>query len=396
MGGLLSFPPHMKPFELQDLNVLIGPNGSGKSNIIEALELLRSVPTDLASAIRGGGGAKEWIWKGDPAQEVAKIHVEIETGNLFRRHTRPTGSTILYRLEFVTTNSRVEVYDEGIEETEPDPGYADAYFYYRFQKGHPVINIRDTAGGGGATSPRRLQRQDMQPDQSVLAQFKDLDRFPELTWLGRQFGQMQLLRDWTFGRYTPQRKAQAADLPGDFLLPDCSNLALVLNEIEHSQMWSEFTRQFRRFYPGFDRFSTKVSGNTIQIYLHETGLNAPIPATRLSDGTIRFMALLATLLNPSPPPLICIDEPELGLHPDAVAVVTELIIGASERTQLIVATHSATLVSALSNQPDAVVTCEKPGIDTGLNRLDPESLKDWLNNYALGELWEMGELGANP
>ncbi len=96
-----------------------------------------------------------------------------------------------------------------------------------------------------------------------------------------------------------------------------------------------------------------VSGGRVQFYLHEAGFGTPIPATRLSDGTIRFVALLATLLAPSPPPLICIDEPELGLHPDAVSLVSDLIVDASERTQLIVATHSDALVSALSHQPDA-------------------------------------------
>ena len=69
----------MEPFELRPLNVLIGPNGSGKSNIIEALELLRATPTDFAAAIRDGGGAVEWFWKGETSKRVAKI--EVETGD---------------------------------------------------------------------------------------------------------------------------------------------------------------------------------------------------------------------------------------------------------------------------------------------------------------------------
>lgn len=89
LHGLLSFPPDMPPFELHDLNVLIGPNGSGKSNIIEALELLRATPTDLAGAIRDGGGAAEWFWKGKPASKVAKI--EIETAGSSAWRIRPNG-----------------------------------------------------------------------------------------------------------------------------------------------------------------------------------------------------------------------------------------------------------------------------------------------------------------
>ena len=382
MRGLLSFPPDMPAFELQDLNVLIGPNGSGKSNVIEAIELLRATPTDFAGAIRDGGGAAEWLWKGEAAKNVANI--EIETGDQPVGLTNPPELPFRYRLEFVTANTRVEVSDEAIEETAPrDAGMSNPYFYYRFQRGHPVINIRELSDTHhGKTTIRRLQRHDLLPDQSVLAQIKDPDRYPELTWLGRQFGHIQMLRDWTIGRYTAPRKPQPADLPEDRLLPDCVNLALILNKIEHDQVWSEFNRLLRRFFPRFQRMSTKVSGGMIQFYLHEAGFNSPVPATRLSDGTIRFVALLATLLTPSPPPLVCIDEPELGLHPDAVSLVADLLIEASERTQLIVATHSDVLVSALTSTPDAVVACERVGMGTTLRR--PTRFRPTR------------ELGANP
>ena len=134
----------------------------------------------------------------------------------------------------------------------------------------------------------------------------------------------------------------------------------------------------------------------MQFYLHESGFTTPIPATRLSDGTIRFVALLATLLSPSPPPLVCIEEPELGLHPDAVALLADLLIEASDRMQLVVTTHSDVLVSALNTQPEAVIACERPGAGTQLRRLEAEKLASWLDKYRLGDLWRMGELGANP
>ena len=108
MRGLLSFPPDMEPFELHDLNVLIGPNGSGKSNIIEAIELLRATPTDFAAAIRDGGGAEEWLWKGKTEKKFAEI--EIETGDKSTSLTTPSGRGLRYRLEFVSNNTRVEVH----------------------------------------------------------------------------------------------------------------------------------------------------------------------------------------------------------------------------------------------------------------------------------------------
>jgi predicted ATPase len=232
-------------------------------------------------------------------------------------------------------------------------------------------------------------------DQSVLAQRKDPDLYPELFWLGWQFETIQTFREWTFGRYGALRWPQRADLPEQWLLPDSSNLALVLNQIEHKS-GPVFNEYLKRFFPRFERMSTSISGGTVQFYLHESGFRAPIPTTRLSDGTIRFIAMLATLLSPSPPPLVCMEEPELGLHPDAVALLADLLVEASQRMQLVVTTHSDAFVSALTNQPAAIVACERPGAGTVLRRLDPERLADWLDDYRLGDLWRMGELGANP
>jgi predicted ATPase len=119
-----------------------------------------------------------------------------------------------------------------------------------------------------------------------------------------------------------------------------------------------------------------------------------IPATRLSDGTLRYLCLLAILCHPTPPPLICIEEPELGLHPDIVPHLATLLRDASTRTQLIVTTHSDILVDALTDSHDAVIVCEKHDGATRLARLDAEKLRPWLEKYRLGELWTRGEIGG--
>ena len=102
VDGLLSFPPEMETLELSSLNVLIGPNASGKSNFIEMLELLRATPTDFAAAIRDGGGAAEWLWKGSNPIRAAEIAVVLEEGT-------PTGRPLRYMLQFTDVKSRVEV-----------------------------------------------------------------------------------------------------------------------------------------------------------------------------------------------------------------------------------------------------------------------------------------------
>ncbi len=104
---------------------------------------------------------------------------------------------------------------------------------------------------------------------------------------------------------------------------------------------------------------------------------------------------MALLLDPTPPPLICIEEPEIGLHPDILPTIAEMLIEASQRTQLIITTHSDSLVSALSAYPEAVIVCERDNTGTHLHRLEPDKLKDWLENYTLGDLWLMGEIGGD-
>ena len=229
-------------------------------------------------------------------------------------------------------------------------------------------------------------------DQSMLAQLRNPFRTPPMS---RIFGSIQTFREWTFGRHTHLRQPQRADLPEDYLLPDASNLALILLQIEHAD-GRVFNQLLKRFLPRFDRMSTLVSGNTVQFFLHDSGLSTPISAARLSDGTLRFIAMLATFLTPTPPPLVCIEEPELGLHPDALGIIADLLVDASKRMQVVVTTHSDALVSALTNQPDSIVACEKANLNTTLRRLDPERLRHWLQEYQLGDLWRMGEIGANP
>jgi predicted ATPase len=120
-----------------------------------------------------------------------------------------------------------------------------------------------------------------------------------------------------------------------------------------------------------------------------------ITAYRLSDGTLRWLALLTILLNPTPGPVTCIEEPELGLHPDIIPTLADLLRDASTRTQLILTTHSTALVDAFSDEPEAVCVCEKVKGATEIQRLEADRLKVWLEKYSLGHLWASGEIGGN-
>jgi predicted ATPase len=380
LRGLLSFGCDSPPLAMRPLNVLIGPNGSGKSNLVEAIGLLRSTPTKLTAPMRGvgGTGVKEWIWKGNASgQAVIEAIVDYPAGAQPLRH----------RVEFADKKSRFELLDEAIENQSPDPGHDEPFFYYRFQNGRPALSVRD----GGK---RQLRREDVAPDESILSQRKDPDQYPELAYLADVYGEVRLYREWSFGRTSVFRSPQSADLPSDRLEEDFSNLGLFLNHLRGKPKAKRtIIEHLRDLYEGLDDFDVRIKGGTVEVFLTEGDFI--IPAGRLSDGTLRYLCLLAILCDPSPPPLVCIEEPELGLHPDMMPKIADLLTAASERTQLVVTTHSDLLVDAMTEQPEAVAVFEKHDGRTQARRLQAtHELKQWLQKYRLGQLWVRGEIGG--
>ena len=386
LENILSFGPGSEPFPLEPLNVLIGPNASGKSNLIEALSLLEAAPGDLQVPIREGGGIRDWLWKGASSAPTATIEVTVTPPRTRRMPLR-------YRLSFTETGGRFELRDEVIER-ERVTGRYDSYYQYR--EGNPLINLRMDEDPSPKRSQRRIKPGNVKLDQSILSQRRDPDSYPELNWVNLMFSTISFYRGLDLGRDAPVRLPQKPDAFQGFLLEDASNLSLVLSNLRNQpDVKGEILDRLRDFYPSVEDFVPDLSGGAVQIFFHEKGLRHPVPAMRLSDGTLRYLCLLAVLCDPDPFPVVCIEEPELGLHPDAIPEVAKLLVAASSRCQLFVTTHSDILVDALSETPEAVVVCEKVEGATQLRRLDAEQLKPWLVDYRLGELWTRGEIGGN-
>ena len=171
------------------------------------------------------------------------------------------------------------------------------------------------------------------------------------------------------------------------------NLALVLAKIR-TRVKKELLAGLGQLYPGIIDLNPVPGEGNVQLFLEEEG-GRSIPATRLSDGTLRYLCLLAILLHPEPPPLVAIEEPELGLHPDVLPYIAELLVQASQRTQLFVTTHSAMILDALTEQAESVIVCERADGVSEFERLNQVHLKEWLEKYRLGQLWSMGQIGGN-
>jgi predicted ATPase len=292
-----------------------------------------------------------------------------------------------YRLSFTESGQRFLITDERIENQNPYPGHDVPFLYFGYDKGRPILNLNSGI-------KRQLQREDVDAERSILAQRRDPDQYPEITYLGETLERIRLYREWAFGRFNASRLSNQPDQRNDFLLEDGRNLSLMLNRLRREPAIKQrLLDGLRLLYEGIDDFDVSVDSGSIQFFVQE-GRNI-IPATRLSDGTVRYMYLLAILLHPTPPPLIAIEEPELGLHPDIISTIAELLVEASEKTQLIVTTHSTLLVDALSATPEDVLVCEKFAGSTQMRRLALSKLNEWLQHYSLGELWRRGELGGN-
>ena len=375
--GFLSFGPDTPPLELRPLNVLIGPNASGKSNLIDLLRLVRSLPSDMQEPIRGGGGVEGWIWKGtapntEPSLELIAFP--------------PVASEYLrHRLVFFSASSgpALRLQSEVIEDDEGITLYQADLLN---NKVHMLSNDGKLAG-----IPYHEQYRD---DQSALAQFRSISDYPQITWLSFLYEKIRIYGTWVSGRGASLRMAQPADRRGDVLEEDYSNLGLFLNQTLGTA--PAYKRQvvegMKELYPRFSNYEVVVNGGSVQIFFAEE--DTSIPATRLSDGALRYLCLLAILYNPKPPPVVCMEEPELGLHPDTVAGLAKHLRAASERMQLIVTTHSDILIDALSDTPDSIVVFENDDGATRMNRLDAGGLSEWLEDYRLGQLWTSGQIGG--
>lgn len=389
LENVLSYGPDTPAFDLEPLNVLIGPNASGKSNLIEALSILAAAPRDIQVPFREGGGVGEWLWKGsrDPFRTAT---VEVTVTRLLEQQT-----PIRYRLSFSEIFGGFTLHDEVVEDEHPSEPGGTPIFYYQYRSGHSVVRV-----DGEASSEQQIERKDLDSGQSILSQLRlpglSLGIAVGVAQLTVSFDQIRFYREFPLGRNAPARLPQQTDLPQGYLAEDASNLAVVLSYLQNQpQTRGWIQRHMQEFYPSITYIHPRVLGGTVQVFFEEEQLSANVPATRLSDGSLRYLCLLVALSNPDPPPVICIEEPETGLHPDIIPQLAKLLVAASQRSQIIVTTHSDILVDALSETPEAVVICEKVNGATQLSRLDREGLQVWLEKYRLGELWTSGQLGGN-
>ncbi len=347
----------LKDFELKNLNAFIGGNGAGKTNLIEFFRLLQSIFSGMLNEyIRMGGGISDFLFNG---RKITSRQVfETRFGDLGYRFSLKPGPSENCLL-------------------------TDEARYYK-------------NGGAGW---RELG--DSSDGISLLVKEVKNDS-PDSEYAGPVYEAVSSWRIYHFHDTGPTSAMRHYEIVQDnkTLRFDASNIAPYLLRLrkEHANAYSEILNSARLVMPFFDDFLLDVTefGEKRKVNLSwlQKGSDYPMQPYHFSDGSIRFICLAAALLQPSPPSTIIIDEPELGLHPSAIAILAELIQNASRRMQLIVATQSPALIDHFSVE-DVIAVNRKNGAST-FERLKEKDFNIWLEKYSVGELWCKNVIPGGP
>lgn len=339
--------------KLGALNVFIGGNGSGKSNLIEVFRFLRAIIDEkLAEYTAIKGGADSLLYFGrrqSPGMTIGVVFADGETSDS-------------YRVDLLGTS------DEKL-----------------------FIGTETASGNDQESSFKWKQPIEAASWESRLKSLAD-ERIKR---------DMESYRVYHFHDTSDVAAMKGSSDIDDnrFLRPQAENLAAFLYWVQemHPKHMANIQDAVRQIAPFFDEFvlaPSRLNPSKIRLEWKEKGSDMYFNASSLSDGTLRFICLATLLLQPDLPPLILLDEPELGLHPAAVTLLASLLSSASTRTQILVATQSVTLVNQF--EPEQVWAVDREDRQSVFRHLSRADMSGWLDDYALGELWEKNVLGARP
>ncbi len=341
---------------LRPLNVLVGPNGAGKSNFISAFGLLGSIVNgDLQLAVGRAGGASTLLHGGPKATRRLTLHPHFGVNQYVASLVPAADDNLIFEREIC--------YFHGSGHESP--------YDIQIGSGHRESKLHESA----EANPGRVA------DHCLSA--------------------MESWRVFHFHDTSPSAGAKQKQQIGDdvALRPDAANLAPFLFRLQrshpdHYRRIRDSVRLVAPFFRDFRLDPDRMNPGRIQLEWAQEGSDAYLNAHALSDGTLRFICLSTLLLQPDPPSVIVIDEPELGLHPFAIAQLADMFRSATTSHQLIVSTQSVTLLNQLD--PEDIIVTEQRGGESSFERPDWQALQSWLDEYAIGELWEKNVLGGRP
>ena len=389
--------------DLAPLSVLIGPNNGGKSNFLDLMSFMAEAGEGrLEKGIDSRGGYSSIAfgphWLGDIViefrfKELSHISFILEPPPDPLAKEKPD---VRYKLALTSpfepsTTSHVRVEEVAAELTSESPRQVSLM---KRDANGCVFRWFHWDGTEGSEESKELESK----SELAIFQVKDLRKYPIPYHLLKQLQAWTLYRDINVGPESPVR-LPALLRPTLRLSENGANLSSVLHSIQQGRpdIWEEILELLHTACPEFQDIRIPGGGGDGKVLLRwfeppyeKEGVSPNL----LSDGTLKFLCLIAILKSPDPPPLICIDEPEIGLHPDWIKLVAEMMQSAAARTQLIVATHSPQIVAGLD--PEQVIITEKENGETRLRQLQRQDLEKWLKEFNLSDLWLAGHFGGRP
>ncbi|WP_447976541.1 AAA family ATPase [Candidatus Nitrospira bockiana] len=348
----------LKDFPLTKLNILVGANGAGKSNFVDLFRSLRAMAEEgLSTFVLEHGRADAFLFNGPKVTHYIICHLAFGY-NEYRFRLKPavTGELIVDSEEVLYTGGGGwELKTAG----KPESGLKT----WRDEKSR----------WGSYYGPAHYVSESV--SSWIVYHFHD-------TSLTSAMRRDHSIRDWRG------------------LRPDAGNIAAFLYRLKqtHRDVYEEVRYHIRLIAPYFDDFllEPQQSGpeELIRLEWQQKGSPTPLQPHQFSDGTIRFICLATALLQPVPPATIVIDEPELGLHPFALSVLASLLRQRSQKTQIVVSTQSAPLLDYF--EPEEIVVVNRAGGASDFQRLTADSLKEWLEEYTLSQLWQKNVFQAGP
>jgi len=378
--------------EFGESNFLIGINGSGKSNIIKAFRLLKAALTEGEMEeliINRWGGFDAVYFKGKENEETPSFTILYEFDQeVLGDYGYKFQESVFYKIQIKkvagTQNYTVK------EKFGNKAGWEKGYQYFRA-----------TSGIGWAREGERTDQQhsvkytlDVMTD-SMLSQLKDSDRYPQISTLRKAINDISIYSYFNTTETSPIRKP-AAPTSAAKLMADGSNLPQLLNwiNINYKKDYKCIKNSLNDINPNITDINFHPIGTNIELLLEEEGLNSAVHVAHVSDGTLRFLCLLAIIHNPKRGRFVCIDEPEVGLHPDMICEIMENMETARDNTQFLITTHSELVLNQTTI--DNVIVCEKDEENaTYIKTFRTEEYKEWAVDYSTGNLWRSGDLGGN-
>jgi len=383
------------------LNVLIGPNRSGKSNLLRALTLVAQLAQKrLSKALTAEGGIHQVLWDGRHPSLRMFMALNPSNGSpsAYQFELQPMGSLSSYRFVY---ESLIAPKTAAEKQESPIQWYLD-------ERGNTAIGLRDKERRDlrvvlhrqGNTATIRHEglpetRVDEVPDEEALISLSDHPLTLTAPQVRKVLSQFSMHSSMDVGVDSSIRRA-AVTRTEKRLGPDGDNLVAVLHtHYTGNRGFESLLDESMRaaFGPDYEKLLfPPAEDNRVQMRIRWSSLERQESAADMSDGTLRFLFLVAALCMPDPPPLVAIDEPETGLHPSMFPIVAELAEEAAGRTQVILTTHSPDFLDAFTEKDASTTVLLNQDGKTVLRKTEGEQLRKWLERYRLGDLWRSGEL----